>query len=94
MPPDELWFDRPAAEWVEALPLGNGRTGVMVHGGVEVEHLQVNDGTAWSGSPRSEHEGHVVTPSTAAAAIAAARSAVLAVDFATLPVGASSCRTA
>ena len=81
MPPDELWFDRPAAEWVEALPLGNGRTGVMVHGGVEAEHLQVNDGTAWSGSPRSEHEGQVVAPSTAAAAIAAARAAVLAEDF-------------
>jgi len=69
MPPDELWFDRPATEWVEALPLGNGRTGLMVHGGVEVEHLQVNDGTAWSGSPRSEHAGHVVAPSAAAAAI-------------------------
>jgi alpha-L-fucosidase 2 len=81
MPPAELWFDRPADEWVEALPLGNGRTGLMVHGGVEVEHLQVNDGTAWSGSPRSEHEGHLVTPSAAASAIAGARAAVLAEDF-------------
>ncbi|PVU82195.1 hypothetical protein DDP54_03320 [Cellulomonas sp. WB94] len=81
MPPDELWFDRPATEWLEALPLGNGRTGLMVHGGVAVEHLQVNDATAWSGSPRSEHAGHVVERSAAAAAIAAARAAVLAADF-------------
>lgn len=78
---DDLWFDRPANTWLEAVPLGNGRIGVMAHGGVEVEHLQVNDGTAWSGSPDSEHAGAVVDAQTAAAAINSARAAVAAEDF-------------
>jgi len=78
---DVLWFDRPANGWLEALPLGNGRIGVMAHGGVEVEHLQVNDGTAWSGSVDSEHAGVVVGARAAAAAISAARTAVAAGEF-------------
>jgi Glycosyl hydrolase family 65, N-terminal domain len=78
MTSDELWFDRPANSWLQALPLGNGRIGVMAHGGVDVEHLQVNDGTAWSGSPKSEHAGTLVDADAAAAAISAARDAVAA----------------
>jgi alpha-L-fucosidase 2 len=81
VPNDELWFDRPATSWFEALPLGNGRIGAMVHGGVEVEHLQVNDGTAWSGSPASERTGATVDAETAAAALSAAREAVATEDF-------------
>jgi len=81
MTSDELWFDRPANNWLEALPLGNGRIGVMAHGAVEVEHLQVNDGTAWSGSLNSEYAGAVVDADTAAAAISAARGAVGAEEF-------------
>ncbi len=78
---DALWFDRPAASWLEALPLGNGRIGVMAHGGIDVEHLQVNDAAAWSGSLDSEQAGDVVDAATAAAAIAAARAAVAGEDF-------------
>jgi alpha-L-fucosidase 2 len=78
---DEVWFDRPANGWLEALPLGNGRMGVMAHGGVDVEHLQVNDATAWSGSPASERTGTLVDAAAAAAAIRAARDAVAAEDF-------------
>ena len=37
-----LWYDEPAEEWVEALPVGNGRLGAMVFGGVEKERLQLN----------------------------------------------------
>jgi len=70
-----------ASTWLQALPLGNGRIGVMAHGGVDVEHLQVNDGTAWSGSPKSEHAGTLVDAEAAAAAISAARDAVAAEDF-------------
>jgi alpha-L-fucosidase 2 len=81
MTSDELWFDRPANNWLEALPLGNGHIGVMAHGAVEVEHLQVNDGTAWSGSLNSEQAGSVVDADTAAAAILAAREAVAAKEF-------------
>ena len=34
-----LWYEQPAREWIEALPLGNGRMGAMVFGGIEVERL-------------------------------------------------------
>jgi alpha-L-fucosidase 2 len=47
-----LWYEAPAAKWVEALPVGNGRLGAMVFGGVERERLQLNEDTLWSGGPR------------------------------------------
>jgi alpha-L-fucosidase 2 len=47
-----LWYRRPATQWVEALPLGNGRLGAMVFGGVVEERLQLNDDTLWSGGPK------------------------------------------
>ncbi|MEO8624805.1 MAG: glycoside hydrolase family 95 protein, partial [bacterium] len=47
-----LWYKRPAAQWVEALPIGNGRLGAMVFGGIERERLQLNEGTLWSGGPK------------------------------------------
>lgn len=47
-----LWYPEPAAEWVAALPIGNGRLGAMVFGGVATERLQLNDDTLWSGGPR------------------------------------------
>ena len=46
-----LWYDRPAKEWVEALPLGNGRLGAMVFGTPEEERLQLNESSAWAGGP-------------------------------------------
>ncbi|MCP5533994.1 MAG: glycoside hydrolase N-terminal domain-containing protein [Akkermansiaceae bacterium] len=46
-----MWYRRPAREWVEALPFGNGRLGGMVFGGVETERIQLNDDTIWSGGP-------------------------------------------
>ena len=48
-----LWYRQPAIEWTEALPLGNGRLGAMVYGGIEQEHLQLNEETLWSGGPQS-----------------------------------------
>src|ERR1700728_3950721 len=48
----KLWYTQPAAQWTEALPLGNGRLGAMVFGGVEVERIQLNEDTLWSGHPR------------------------------------------
>jgi alpha-L-fucosidase 2 len=47
-----LWYRRPAGEWVEALPIGNGRFGAMIFGGIERERLQLNEDTLWSGGPR------------------------------------------
>src|SRR3954471_1102613 len=46
-----LWYREPALHWVEALPVGNGRLGAMVFGGVQEERLQLNDGTLWAGGP-------------------------------------------
>src|SRR5215210_6259003 len=46
-----LWYRQPAANWNEALPVGNGRLGAMVFGGVADERLQLNDDTLWSGGP-------------------------------------------
>lgn len=46
-----LWYDKPANQWVEALPLGNGRLGAMVFGGVADERLQLNEDTLWAGQP-------------------------------------------
>jgi alpha-L-fucosidase 2 len=46
-----LWYRQPARNWNEALPLGNGRMGAMVFGGVAQERLQLNEDTMWSGYP-------------------------------------------
>ncbi len=46
-----LWYDKPAAEWTEALPVGNGRLGAMVFGGPANEQLQLNEDTLYAGSP-------------------------------------------
>jgi alpha-L-fucosidase 2 len=48
-----LWYNKPALDWNEALPLGNGRLGAMVFGTPAVEHLQLNEETIWAGSPNS-----------------------------------------
>jgi alpha-L-fucosidase 2 len=49
----KLTYDKPAADWTQALPLGNGRLGAMVFGTPAVEHLQLNEETIWAGSPNS-----------------------------------------
>ena len=46
-----LWYRQPANEWTEALPLGNGRLGAMVFGGVARERLQLNEDTLYAGGP-------------------------------------------
>jgi alpha-L-fucosidase 2 len=48
-----LWYQQPAADWNEALPIGNGRLGAMVFGGVAEEHLQLNEDTVWGGAKRN-----------------------------------------
>ncbi len=46
----ELWYKSPAKQWIETLPLGNGRIGMMPDGGVNKELIVLNDITMWSGS--------------------------------------------
>ena len=50
-PTTTLWYARPASQWIEALPVGNGRLGGMVFGGTRSERVQINEISLWSGSP-------------------------------------------
>ena len=53
-----LRYDRPAQSWNEALPVGNGRLGAMVFGGVPRERIQFNEETLWTGGPHDySHPG-------------------------------------
>lgn len=71
-----LWYDKPAQRWEEALPVGNGRLGAMVFGGIGAERIQLNDETIWAGPPVPQpHDG--IRP-----AMAEARRAWFAGDFA------------
>ncbi len=47
-----IWFDKPAQNWNEALPIGNGRLGGMVYGGVYTECIQLNEDSIWYGGPQ------------------------------------------
>ncbi|MGO9658298.1 MAG: glycosyl hydrolase family 95 catalytic domain-containing protein [Acidimicrobiales bacterium] len=66
-----LWYRQPASNWLEALPLGNGRLGAMVWGGPRRERVDLNIDTLWSGGPRTAR------PEGSAAVLAALRAAVL-----------------
>lgn len=48
---NQLWYNQPSSRWEEALPIGNGRLGAMVYGGVQTEQLQLNEETVWAGGP-------------------------------------------
>ncbi|WP_282132828.1 glycoside hydrolase family 95 protein [Cellulophaga baltica] len=47
----KLWYDAPASDWNEALPIGNGRLGAMVFGNPVHENIQLNENTLWAGGP-------------------------------------------
>ena len=70
-----LWYEHPARQWVEALPVGNGRLGAMVFGGVTEERLQLNEDTLWSGGPRAANNPDAPT------ILPQVREAVLAGDY-------------
>ncbi len=56
----KLWYQQPAKEWTEALPVGNGRLGAMIFGGVKNEKIQFNEDTLWTGGPHEyQHAGAV-----------------------------------
>src|SRR5665647_120448 len=48
----KIWFNRPAETWNDALPIGNGRLGAMVFGGIEKDRIQLNEESVWTGAPR------------------------------------------
>ena len=61
----KLWYNKPATQWVEALPVGNGHIGGMIFGGVEEELIQLNESTLYSGGPVKRNinpEAHTYLP--------------------------------
>lgn len=48
-----LWYNQSAKKWTEALPIGNGRLGGMIFGGVHQEKIQLNEDTIWYGGPQN-----------------------------------------
>jgi alpha-L-fucosidase 2 len=54
----KLWYTKPAQKWTEALPIGNGRLGAMIFGGIENDRIQFNEETLWNGAPNDyAHKG-------------------------------------
>lgn len=51
----KLWYNEPARVWTDALPLGNGRLAAMVYGVPQMEQLQLNEETIWSGQPNNNY---------------------------------------
>lgn len=49
----KLWYEKPAYNWNEALPIGNGRIGAMVFGRTGLERIQLNEETVWAGGPNN-----------------------------------------
>ena len=47
----KFWYRQPAQEWIQSLPIGNGRLGAMVFGGTESERIQLNEDSLWTGHP-------------------------------------------
>ncbi|WP_063846038.1 glycoside hydrolase family 95 protein [Paenibacillus sp. FJAT-27812] len=52
---NRLWYKQPASVWEEALPIGNGKLGGMVHGGTHQERIALNEDSVWYGGPRDRN---------------------------------------
>jgi alpha-L-fucosidase 2 len=78
-----LSWPAPAAQWIEAAPVGNGRLGAMVFGGPGRTRLQVNDSTVWSGTPHGPAAGlaEVLASGAGPARLAEVRDAITAGDL-------------
>jgi alpha-L-fucosidase 2 len=63
-PENTMWYAEPATKFYQSLPLGNGRLGAMVFGGVDEERIILNESSMWSGSPDdSDRKGaHAALP--------------------------------
>ena len=51
----KLWYEKPATDWHEALPIGNSHMGAMIYGGTQCEEVQLNEETFWSGAPHNNN---------------------------------------
>ncbi len=52
---EKLWYNKPATNWLEALPIGNSHLGAMIYGQTDGETIQLNEETFWSGSPHNNN---------------------------------------
>ncbi|WP_328997677.1 glycoside hydrolase family 95 protein [Kribbella sp. NBC_00709] len=77
----ELTYDAPAANWLEALPLGNGRIGAMAFGGPGRDRIALNDETLWSGSPETTRRLATPLGEVGAAAVDRVRAALAEGDL-------------
>ena len=55
----QLWYTSPANEWLEALPIGNGRLGAMIFGGIKEDQIQLNEESLWAGMPEDPYPENV-----------------------------------
>ncbi len=76
----ELTYDAPAADWLAALPLGNGRIGAMWFGGTTQDRIALNDETCWSGSPETTRRLATPAREVGIGAVERVRAAVAAGD--------------
>ncbi|MFD2115316.1 glycoside hydrolase N-terminal domain-containing protein [Paenibacillus yanchengensis] len=56
----QLWYRNAAEKFDEALPIGNGRIGGMVYGGIEQERIKLNEDTLWSGGPKNTNNSEAL----------------------------------
>ncbi len=69
-PSTVIWYDKPAATWNDALPVGNGHLGAMIFGRVEKERIQLNEHSLWSGRPNpDDDQPQTLGPSPKSAAL-------------------------
>ena len=52
----KLWYRQPAKEWMQSTPVGNGRLGAMVFGGINNDRIALNEITMWAGQPDPDQE--------------------------------------
>lgn len=53
-----LWYQQPAKEWMEGAPLGNGRLGAVVYGGINTDRIALNEMTLWAGQRDDEQNDY------------------------------------
>ena len=54
--PLKLWYDSPAEFFEESLPIGNGKIGALIYGGVDENVIYLNDITMWTGKPVNRND--------------------------------------
>ena len=73
---NQLYYTKPAKCFEQALPLGNGRLGIMTYGNLRHERLSLNEDSLWSGYPKNQNKAD------AHKYLAACREAIFAKDYA------------